>query len=147
MTLSTIAAVVLLQQTAIGSAVSNTVDSQSTPDRQITLSASTTVAQSTRRTFDFLDANGSGFLEQPESPFIGFATADAGQAEEVENALALALEGKTGQAASPQELEQFYGEADSDGDGRVSYAEYHIWSVPRLAELGVSLITITNPDS
>ncbi|MDY7098670.1 MAG: hypothetical protein SXU28_11080 [Pseudomonadota bacterium] len=37
-------------------------------------------------------------------------------------------------------------EADRDGDGKISYAEYHAWFVPRLAELSIDLLDILKPE-
>ncbi|MEL6738801.1 MAG: hypothetical protein AAFO28_07725, partial [Pseudomonadota bacterium] len=97
----------------------------------------------TRRTFDGLDENGSGFLENPESPFLKTLMLEKGRV--VDQDLALVLTEEINGTPDPQKSAQFYAEADRDGDGRVSYAEYHTWSVPRIAELGMDLVEAMAP--
>ncbi|MEM6858893.1 MAG: LuxR C-terminal-related transcriptional regulator [Pseudomonadota bacterium] len=97
----------------------------------------------TRRTFNGLDENGSGFLEDPESPFVKTLILEKGRV--VDEDLALALAEEINGTPDPEKSAQFYAEADRDGDGRVSYAEFHTWSVPRIAELGLDLIEAMKP--
>ena len=118
------------------------------------------------RIFDELDRNASGFLEAPESPFVTltFEDRDSGTGTEIggtEKAmvfqdrapgekLAEALTGTVvlGAADDPEQLAAFYDEADTDGDGRISFREYHSWSRASLAELGIertSVLKIQHP--
>ena len=97
----------------------------------------------TRRTFEGLDENGSGFLEDPESPFVKTLTLEKGGL--IDPSLAIAMTQEARATADPERSAQFYVEADRDGDGRVSYTEYHAWSVPRIAELGLDLLEAMEP--
>lgn len=122
-----------------------------------TSSAEERIAASTRRTFDLLDKDGSGFLEPPELPIIQFAVMEK---EEVAGAVARVLSEASSSADTPRKTgvtvngvklagaasaEQFYREADRDGDGRVSYAEFHQWSGAQLASIGMDLLTAKRP--
>ena len=103
------------------------------------------LGQMTRRTFDALDADSSGYLERPESPFIGLAFTTDGNPTAAEVAKALGRE--IAKSPDDKQLREFFGEADRNHDGKISYAEYHEWSVPRLAELGFDFITALQPES
>ena len=116
--------------------------------------------------FDELDENASGFLEMPESPFVTLTFQDRESSTATETGgtekamvfedrapgekLAEALTGTVvlGAADDPEQLAAFYNEADTDGDGRISFREYHGWSRARLAELGIertSVLKIQQP--
>jgi len=103
------------------------------------------LAAMTRRTFDGLDDNKSGFLEDPESPFMKTVFLEKGGL--VDESLAIALTKEARETPDPEKSAQFYAEADRDGDGRISYAEYHDWSVPRIASLGLDLLEALKPES
>lgn len=75
--------------------------------------------------FDFLDRDKSGYLENDESPFVGVAFTGAPDAEAATDA-----------APAPDQIAQFYAEADSDADGRVSFREFSAWSDARWAKSG-----------
>lgn len=81
--------------------------------------------------FNKLDENGSGYLEQPESPFVAMAVIDPARLEDPETMAVL------GDGTDPEQIAQFYAEADTDGDGRISFREFHAWNSARLAELGI----------
>ena len=105
------------------------------------------------RIFDELDKDHSGFLESPESPFVtlvfedrdtGAEQAMAFEDREPGKQLAEAFTGTAvlGAADDPEQLAAFYDDADTDGDGRISFREYHGWSRARLAELGIEISTV-----
>lgn len=115
------------------------------------------IAASTRRAFNLLDTDGSGFLEPPESPIIKFAVMEK---EEMAGAVARVLNEAQGGAAvgstaaitvdgvrlaGADTAEQFYREADRNGDGKVSYAEFHQWSGAQLASIAVDLLSPKQP--
>lgn len=81
--------------------------------------------------FDKLDEDASGYLEQPESPFVTMAITDPAQPDAPDTASRLPP------AVDPEPVAQFYAAADTDGDARVSFREFHVWNTARLAELGV----------
>ena len=81
--------------------------------------------------FDKLDANASGYLEGPESPIVAMAIIDPARPDEPESS---AIPGDT---SDPDQVARFYAEADRDGDGRVSFREFHVWNSARLAAVGV----------
>lgn len=81
--------------------------------------------------FNKLDENGSGYLEQPESPFVAMALIDPARHKDPETTAVL------GDGTDPEQIAQFYTEADTDGDGRISFREFHVWNTVRLAELGI----------
>lgn len=109
-------------------------DSEAGPTLESSEASDAQLARSTRRTFAHLDADGSGFLERPESPFIRVALLES------------ATEPDAGTAEADRSPD-FYAEADRDGDGKVSYAEYHDWAAPRLAELYIPLSRVITPGS
>lgn len=82
------------------------------------------------------DANGSGYLEKPESPFVEIAFIDDTGPKPLDGAAAI-----TG-GASPDQIADFYAVADTDGDGRISLAEFTGWSKARWAEMGIEVKTI-----
>ena len=90
--------------------------------------------------FDELDENASGFLEMPESPFVTLTFQERAPGE----SLAESLTGTAvlGAADDPEQLAAFYNEADTDGDRRISFREYHSWSKASLAELGIERTTV-----
>lgn len=81
--------------------------------------------------FDKLDADASGYLEGPESPFVAMAIIDPARPDEPESSAVL------GDTTDPDQVARFYAEADTDGDGRVSFREFHVWNSARLAAVGV----------
>ncbi|MCA0977886.1 LuxR C-terminal-related transcriptional regulator [Qipengyuania flava] len=96
--------------------------------------------------FDELDKDASGFLEMTESPFVTLTFQDRAPGER----LAETLTGTVvlGAADDSEQLAAFYNEADTDGDRRISFREYHSWSSARLAELGIertSVLKIQQP--
>lgn len=104
----------------------------------------TRIAEITRRTFDYLDTDGSRFLEQPESPFIETALLEP--INSMDAGGTAALSGQAAEVADQDKLAKFYDEVDSDGDSRISYTEYHQWSAPQLAQLGIDLLNGLKPD-
>ena len=114
-------------------------------ERLATTAAEKRIAKVTRRTFDFVDADKSGFLERPETPMVGSAILE--EVTPTAEGVAAIHEAKLASSPSPAELEQFYSEADSDRDGRISFAEYHQWAIPRLAEMGYDLANAMKPES
>ncbi len=90
--------------------------------------------------FAQLDANGSGYLERPESPFIDLALLDTALpvdpgADHNGNAV-------LGDARDPAQVADFYAAADTDADGRVSFREYYAWSVAQLDQLGIEVTMV-----
>lgn len=81
--------------------------------------------------FNKLDENGSGYLEQPESPFVAMAFIEPARHQDPETTAML------GDGTDPEQIAQFYAEADADRDGRISFREFHVWNSARLAELGI----------
>jgi hypothetical protein len=81
--------------------------------------------------FDKLDEDASGYLEQPESPFVTTAIIDPAQPDAPDTSA------RPGNAGDPEPVAQFYAAADTDGDTRVSFREFHVWNTARLAGLGV----------
>ncbi|MEM7687617.1 MAG: LuxR C-terminal-related transcriptional regulator [Pseudomonadota bacterium] len=98
------------------------------------------LAEMTKRTFDSLDENASGFLEGAESPFRKKVVLDPGDRIDQSGTIVRTGRLQADETPDPDRLREFYAKADRDADGRVSYAEYHSWSVPRLAGLGLTLI-------
>ncbi|WP_067489361.1 LuxR C-terminal-related transcriptional regulator [Erythrobacter sp. CCH5-A1] len=95
------------------------------------------------RVFAYLDRNKSGYLESPESPFVAIAFVDPNGGDSREGSAVI------GNSDDPAQVTEFYTAADTDRDGRVSFAEYEAWSEARWAELGIELKTIIKvlPDS
>lgn len=88
------------------------------------------------KVFETLDGDGSGYLENPESPFVTVAFLDEDGAGQTEGKATL------GDSKNEGQIAQFYAEADTDGDNRVSFAEYYAWSETRWAELGIEIKSI-----
>ncbi|MGB7419441.1 MAG: LuxR C-terminal-related transcriptional regulator [Erythrobacter sp.] len=88
------------------------------------------------RLFDLLDQDDSGFLENPESPFVTVAFLDSDSTAVSEGKAVL------GDSNDPEQLAKFYSLADTDSDGRISFREYHAWSRERLAELGIEVASV-----
>ncbi|MBA4009723.1 MAG: histidine kinase [Erythrobacter sp.] len=82
------------------------------------------------------DTNQSGFLESPESPIVEIAFIDDTGPEPVDGAAAI------GGGAAPDQIAEFYATADTDGDDRISLAEFTGWSKARWAEMGIEVKTI-----
>ncbi|MEO1044685.1 MAG: LuxR C-terminal-related transcriptional regulator [Pseudomonadota bacterium] len=143
MFLCTALALVLYQQAAPDGDLAASA-SQTEAHRLIDEATVTRIAEVTQRTFEYLDTDGSGFLEQPESPSIQFAVFTSSALLDAEEQIERALEKTTSQ--DTVQLAEFYSEADRDGDGKVSYAEYHDWSAPRLAQLGIDPVNDLKPD-
>ena len=81
--------------------------------------------------FETLDADQSGFLEGKETPvlvkFGGNVVYESKSANETE------ISGEYVELAAGNYRDQFYSEADTDGDGKVSRDEYRVWSIPKPA--------------
>lgn len=88
------------------------------------------------RVFAHVDADKSGFLENPESPFVTVEFAEGSGAERREGSAVI------GDGTDPKQVAEFYAEADTDRDGRISLAEYAKWSEARWAEMGIEIKTI-----
>ncbi len=82
------------------------------------------------------DTNGSGYLEQPESPFVEIAFLDDTSPEPQDGAAVI------GGGITPDHIAEFYAAADTDGDSRISLAEFTGWSKARWAEMGIEVRTI-----
>lgn len=82
------------------------------------------------------DTNDSGFLENPESPFVEIAFIDDTGPEP--------LDGKAviGAGIDPDQISEFYETTDTDDDDRISLAEFTVWSKARWAEMGIEVKTI-----
>lgn len=82
------------------------------------------------------DTNDSGFLENPESPFVEITFIDDIGPEP--------LDGKAviGAGADPDQIAEFYATADTDGDDRISLAEFTGWSKASWAQMGIEVKTI-----
>jgi len=113
------------------------------PATQAPLAAKTneiTINTNIEPIFDLLDENASGYLENPESPFIELALLDpAYPVEAGENHNGNAV---LGDGTDPAQVAEFYAGADTDGDCRVSFREYYRWSDAELAELGVEITSV-----
>jgi DNA-binding CsgD family transcriptional regulator len=91
--------------------------------------------------FDKLDENRSGYLEPPESPFVAMAFIDpAIPADQATTAV-------LGDSTDADQIAEFYAEADTDSDGRVSFREFHVWNSANLAKLGIdnSIVLTVRP--
>jgi DNA-binding CsgD family transcriptional regulator len=82
------------------------------------------------------DTNGSGFLESPESPLVEITFIDDTGPERLDGAAAISG------GAAPDQIAEFYAAADTDGDERISLAEFTDWSKARWAEMGIEVKTI-----
>jgi hypothetical protein len=88
------------------------------------------------RVFAHVDADKSGYLESPESPFVTIEFAEGSGADRIEGSAVI------GDGTDPKQVAEFYAEADTDRDGRISLAEYAKWSEARWAEMGIEIKTI-----
>ena len=88
------------------------------------------------KVFAHLDENKSGFLESPESPFVDIAFLDDSSGKRVDGVATI------GDGSDPDQVAEFYAVADTDRDGRISLAEYTVWSEARWGELGIEIRTI-----
>ena len=86
--------------------------------------------------FEHLDRDDSGYLENPESPFVMVELAEGSGPQRTEGVATI------GDGPDPARLAAFYAAADSDRDGRISFPEYRTWSEARWAELGIKTTTI-----
>jgi len=89
--------------------------------------------------FDKLDQNGSGYLEQPESPFVTMALIGPANPTGAKPAALL------GDSTDPDQVAEFYKLADTDADGRISFREFHVWNSAQLAELGITGVLKLRP--
>jgi DNA-binding CsgD family transcriptional regulator len=89
----------------------------------------------TQTTFHNLDADHSGFLDGVESPVRAMkGPQPVYRRDENGNVV------PTGETVVQNDEElraQFYERVDKDGDGRISYPEYHQWSAPNLVRNGI----------
>lgn len=88
------------------------------------------------KVFAHLDENRSGFLESPESPVVDIAFVEDTNGEPV-NGVATIDDG-----TDPDQVAEFYAAADADRDGRISLAEYTVWSEARWGAMGIEIKTI-----
>lgn len=88
------------------------------------------------RVFAHVDADKSGFLESPESPFVTVEFVEGSGAERREGSAVI------GDGTDPKQVAEFYADADTDRDGRISLTEYSVWSERHWAELGIEIKTI-----
>ena len=86
--------------------------------------------------FAHLDRNDSGFLENPESPFVAAIFVNPTDSDQRERDAVI------GNSDHPAQVAEFYAAADADRDGRVSLDEYRSWSKSRWAEMGIEVKTI-----
>jgi DNA-binding CsgD family transcriptional regulator len=82
------------------------------------------------------DTNGSGFLENPESPLVEITFLDDTGPEPLDGVAAI-----TG-GVSPEQIAEFYATADTDSDDRISLAEFSAWSKAQWAAMGIEVKTI-----
>ena len=89
----------------------------------------------TQTTFHHLDADDSGYLEGAESPL---KAPDGPQPVFRRDADGNVVPtGETVVHSNTELRAQFYALADKDGDGRVSYPEFHQWHAPTVARNGI----------
>lgn len=89
----------------------------------------------TQTTFHNVDTDNSGFLEGQESPLRASNDPQPVYRRDADGNVV-----PTGETIVQNDDElraQFYKSADKDGDGRVSYPEYHQWQAPNLARTGI----------
>jgi DNA-binding CsgD family transcriptional regulator len=82
------------------------------------------------------DTNDSGFLENPESPFVEIAFIDDTGPEPLDGEAVISA------GIEPDQIAEFYATADTDGDDRISLEEFTGWSKARWAEMGIEVKTI-----
>lgn len=86
--------------------------------------------------FEHLDRDDSGYLENPESPFVMVEFTEGSGAEKTEGVATI------GDGSDTARLAQFYAAADTDRDSRISFPEYRTWTEARWAEMGIKTTTI-----
>jgi DNA-binding CsgD family transcriptional regulator len=82
------------------------------------------------------DTNDSGYLENPESPFVEIEFIDDSGPEPLDSTAAISAGG------DPDQIAEFYATADSDRDDRISLAEFTDWSKAQWAAMGIEVKTI-----
>lgn len=82
------------------------------------------------------DTDGSGFLENPESPLVEIAFIDDTGPEPQDGTAAISGGG------APDQIAEFYATADTDGDDRISLAEFTDWTKAQWAAMGIEVKTI-----
>lgn len=80
--------------------------------------------------------NDSGFLENPESPFVEIAFSDDTGPEPLDGEAIISA------GTDPDQIAEFYATADTDGDDRISLAEFTGWTKARWAEMGIEVKTV-----
>jgi DNA-binding CsgD family transcriptional regulator len=93
------------------------------------------IVHMTQTTFHHLDGDNSGYLEGTESPVHALKGPQPVYRRDGNGDLVA-----TGETVVQDETEivaEFYRLADKDGDGRISYPEFHHWSVPTLVRNGI----------
>jgi DNA-binding CsgD family transcriptional regulator len=93
------------------------------------------IVHMTQTTFHHVDADNSGYIDGVESP-IGAPKGPQPVYRRDEDGNVV----RTGEMVVHDEDEmraQFYQRADKDGDGRISYPEFHHWSAPSLVRNGI----------
>lgn len=81
--------------------------------------------------FDELDEDHSGYLENPESPFVTLAFINPDYPADEPGTAVL------GDGTDPAQIAEFYKVADKDADGRISFREYYVWSRAELGAMGI----------
>lgn len=82
------------------------------------------------------DTNDSGFLENPESPFVEITFTDETGPEPLDGTAVIAA------GTDPDQIAEFYATADTDGDDKISLEEFTGWSKARWAAMGIEVKTI-----
>ena len=85
--------------------------------------------------FAHLDRNDSGYLENPESPFVAATFVNPTDSDQRERDAVI------GDKDDPAQVAEFYAAADADRDGRVSLDEYRVWTKASWAEMGIEVKT------
>lgn len=82
------------------------------------------------------DTNDSGFLESPESPFVEITFLDDTGPEPLDGTAAVSG------GSAPDQIAEFFATADTDGDDRISLAEFTGWTKAQWAAMGIEVKTI-----
>jgi hypothetical protein len=93
------------------------------------------IVHMTQTTFHHVDADNSGYIDGAESPIGAPRDPQPVYRRDEEGKVA-----RTDEMVVMDEDEiraQFYLLADKDGDGRISYPEFHHWSAPNLVRNGI----------
>jgi len=90
----------------------------------------------TQTTFYNVDADKSGYIDGLESPVSARSGPQPVFRRDYNGNVVPT--GETVVQDNGEIRAQFYQGADKDGDGRISYPEYHQWSAPNLARQGIS---------